>query len=206
MSRILLCLLACLLVGTPYGHAQAPKAPSEQDIHQIFNNEFGQKLLFFKPYDFPVEVERIHKGLVGNLDKWVKLGLVTKKKSRFLAEKVMYGEPRQVSVGGFEYNLDQDNMWVSNQGFFYGRPNLKEVFNVSQVSAQGEDYVCEVYLSWYAVDIPDWLEKVNLKDRKLRTLKRAKESERRPFEKHIYFIFKGQRWHLWTEKSGEGLF
>ena len=184
----------------------APKAPDEKQVRHIFNNDYGQRLLFFKPFEFPQEVERIHKAMVGSLDKWVKVGLVTKKKSRFLAEKIMYGEPRMVSVGGFEYNLNQDNMWVSDQGFFYGRPNLKQVFEVSPPSQREEDYFCEVYLSWYVVDIPDWLGKVNLNDRKNRPLKRAKESEKRPFEKRIYFIYRDKRWRLWTEKGRQDLF
>ena len=206
MERCIKITLFCLIFCAQFSHAQAPKAPTEKEIRQAYNNNFGQKLLFFKPYDFPVEVERTHKVMIKALDPWVKLGLVNKKKTRFLAEKMMYGEPREVSVGGFEYSLNQDNMWVSDQGFFYGRPNIKSIFNTSKVSPQNEDYVCEVYLSWYAVDIPDWLKKVNLKDRKHRDLKRALESEKRPFEKYVYFIYKEQRWQVWGKKSEESLF
>ncbi len=200
LSWILLLLLSTSVLG------QSPRPPSEKTLTLLFNNDYGQRLLFFKPNDFPLEVERIHKAMVGSLDKWVKLDLVVKKKSRFLAEKIMYGEPRMVSVGGFEYSLNQDNMWVSEQGFFYGRPNLKQILEVGPVSEKDEDYFCEVYLSWYVVDMPDWVKKVNLKDRKNRSLKRAKESEKRPFEKRIYFIYQNQRWRLWTEKGKQDLF
>ncbi len=197
-------ILALLLSVACWG--QTPKAPTKAQIQLIFNNDYGQRLLFFKPFEFPLEVERTHKAMVGSLDKWVKVGLVTKKKSRFLAEKIMYGEPRMVSVGGFEYNFNADNMWVSDQGFFYGRPNLKKVLEVSHPSQFEEDYFCEVYLSWYVVDIPDWLAKINLKDRKNRSLKRAVESEKRPFEKRINFIYQEKRWRLWKEKGKQDLF
>ena len=50
------------------------------------------------------------------------------------------------------------------------------------------------------------LKKINLKDRKHRDLKRALESEKRPFEKYVYFIYKEQRWRLWGKKSEESLF
>ncbi len=198
--------LALMLLFSAGSWGQGPKPPDAKQIQRIFNNDYGQRLLFFKPYEFPQEVERIHKGIVGKLDKWVKLGLVTKKKSRFLAEKIMYGEPRMVSVGGFEYNFNPDNMWVSDQGFFYGRPNLKKVFEVSPPSQREEDYFCEVYLSWYVVDMPDWLGRVNLNDRSNRILKRAKESEKRPFEKRIYFIYQNQRWQIWKDKGKQDLF
>ena len=206
MARCVQVIVLCLLGCAQLGHAQIPKAPTDKEVRQVFNNEFGQKLLFFKPYDFPIEVERTHKVMIKALDPWVKLGLVNKNKSRFLAEKIMYGEPREVSVGGFEYTLNQDNMWVSDQGFFYGRPSIKDIFSISKVSPQNEDYVCEIYLSWFAVDVPDWLKKINLKERKHRDLKRALESEDRPFEKYVYFIYKGQRWQLWGKKKEESLF
>lgn len=206
MVRCVQVIVLCLLGCAQFGHAQIPNAPTDKEVRQVFNNEFGQKLLFFKPYDFPVEVERTHKVMINALDPWVKLGLINKNKSRFLAEKMMYGEPREVSVGGFEYSLNQDNMWVSDQGFFYGRPSIKDVFTISKVSPQNEDYVCEIYLSWFAIDVPDWLKKINLKDRKHRDLKRALESEDRPFEKYVYFIYKGQRWQLWGKKKEESLF
>jgi len=35
---------------------QAPKAPDEKQIRHIFNNDYGQRLLFFKPFEFPQEV------------------------------------------------------------------------------------------------------------------------------------------------------
>ncbi len=103
---------------------QAPKAPTKEQIQLIFNNDYGQRLLFFKPFEFPIELERTHKAMVKSLDKWVKVGLVTKNKSRFLAEKIMYGEPRMVSVGGFKYDVNSENMWVSDQGFFLWTPQF----------------------------------------------------------------------------------
>jgi hypothetical protein len=197
-------MLALIFSVTCWG--QTPKALTAAKIQLIFNNDYGQRLLFFKPFELPLEVERTHKAMVGSLDKWVKVGLITKKKSRFLAEKIMYGEPRMVSVGGFVYDFNADNMWVSDQGFFYGRPNLKDVFEVGKPSKRNEGYFCEVYLSWYVVDVPDWLGKVNLSDRENRSLKRAQESEKRPFEKRIYFIYDDSRWRLWTEKGKQDLF
>ncbi len=186
--------------------AQPPKPPNENKVRLIFNGDFGQKLLFFKPREFPYEVERTHKKVVRSMDKWVKLDLVIKKKTRFLAEKIMYGEPRMVSVGGFEFSLNQDNPWVSDQGFFYGRANMKDLFELSPVSHMAGEYYCEAYVSWTVVDMPDWLVKVNLKERQNRLLKRAYESQKRPFEKRIHLIYREKKWQLWDEKGEQKLF
>lgn len=195
--------LSCALIILPVEAATVTK-PTEAQIAQVFNQYYGQKLMFFKPVEVPQEVERIHKSLVAELDQWVKLDLLTRKNSRFLAEKMMYGEPRMVSVGGFQYDLNPDNPWVSQQGFFYGRPKLKEVFTVSPPSEIAAEIVCEVYLSWYVVDQPDWINKIDIKQYRL--LKRASESFKRPFEKRIYLVFTENRWKLWTTKGEQKLF
>lgn len=187
--------------------AQAdPKKPSEQEVRMIFNQGFGQSLLFYMPHKLPIEIERIHKSLEKKLDIWVNLGLLNKKNTRFLAEKMMYGEPREVSVGGYKYELNHDNAWVSEKGIFYGRPEMASLFEVSPVSHIGSHFVCEVYLSWYVEDVPDWLNKVDLSGREFRQLRRAQESQERPFEKRLYLIHQDNRWALWKEKGEQSLF
>ena len=198
-------LIACLFIAST-SFAQKPKVPDENVVRLIFNESLGQKLLFFKPRKLPYEVERTHKKLVRSMEKWVNLDLIIKKKTRFLAEKIMYGEPRMVSVGGFEFSLNQDNPWVSEQGFFYGRANMKDLFELSAVSFIADEYYCEAYVSWTVVDMPDWLPKVNLKERQNRLLKRAFESHKRPFEKRIHLIYREKKWQLWDEKGEQTLF
>jgi len=202
--RILI-IVICLVIASN-NHAQVPKAPTEAEVRQVFNQNFGQNLLFFNPYQVPIEIERTHKSMAKKLDQWVALGLYTKTKTRFMAEKMMYGEPREVSVGGFKYELNQTNPWVSEQGAFYGRPNMQELFDVSTPTHVGSDYYSEVYLSWYVVDMPEWIKKVDLRERKHRQLKRAIESEKKPFEKRLYLLFREGRWQIWDEKGKQSLF
>lgn len=199
-------LVICLVAFSVSTFAQAPKPPDEKTVRFVFNQEFGQNLLFFNPYKVPMEIERTHKSMVKKLDQWVKLEVYTKTKTRFLAEKMMYGEPREVSVGGFKYELNQDNPWVSEQGVFYGRPAMSELFEVSTPTHVGSDYYSEVYLSWHVVDVPEWVSKVDLRDRKHRLLKRAQESQKRPFEKRLYLIYRQGRWGIWDEKGKQSLF
>lgn len=184
----------------------APAKPSPELAKRIIDQEFSQSLMFFKPYDLPVEFERTHKSMVKKLDKWVKLGLVSKSKTRFLSEKMMYGSLREVSVGGFKYELNKDSPWVSEKGVFYGKPAVLDIFEISAPSHVNSDYFSEVYFSWYATDIPDWVPKIDLKERKHRQIKRAVESKNRPFEKRLYLIYRDNKWMLWDEKGKQSLF
>jgi hypothetical protein len=183
----------------------APK-PSQAQVRQIINQEFSQTLMFFKPYDLPVEFERTHKAMVKKLAGWVKLGLVKQTKTRFLSEKMMYGSIREVSVGGYKYELNQDNQWVSEKGVFYGKPVVADIFEISSPSQVNNDEVSEVYFSWYAAGVPNWVTKIDLKERKHRQIKRAYESKKRPFEKRLYLVYRDKKWILWVDKDKQSLF
>lgn len=193
-------------VGLGLQGALAVPKPSPELVRKLINQQFGQSLMFFKPYDLPVEFERSHTAMVKKLDKWVKLGLVKQIKTRFLAEKMMYGSIREVSVGGYEYTLNMASPWVSEKGVFYGKPVVLDILDISPPSHMNSDYFCEVYFSWYAADIPEWVEKINLKDREYRQLRRAAESRKKPFEKRLYFILRDNQWVLWNEKGKQTLF
>lgn len=186
--------------------AQGPNPPDEKTVRKIFNQEYGQNLLFFSPYKMPFEMERTHKAMVKQLDPWVELGILTKKKTRFLAEKMMYGSLREISVGGFKYDLNHENPWVSEQGAFYGRPSMQKLFDASRPTHVGSDYYSEVYLSWHVIDIPEWVSKLDLRERKHRQLRRAAESTKRPFEKRLYLLYRKGQWQVWKEKGEQSLF
>ena len=201
MGFVLTLLILC--VGLWVNDARAQSPPSHAEIEMIFNQQYAQNLLFYKPHDYPIEIERSHQQKVNELDEWVALDLLIRKKTRFVAEKIMYGEPREVSVGGYEYALNQQNPYVSDQGFFYGRPFLKQIFTVSKPVSIGNEFFCEVYLSWYVVDIPDWLGKFKQKPRLLR---RVLNSQTAPFEKSIHLIQREGKWRLWDDKGKQTLF
>jgi hypothetical protein len=184
----------------------APPKPSAELAKRIIDEECGQSLMFFKPYGLPVEFERTHKSMVRKLDKWVAFDLVSKSKVRFISEKMMYGSLREVSVGGFKYELNLDSAWVSDKGIFYGKPAVLEVLEISPPSHVSSDYFSEIYFSWYASNIPDWAPKIDLKEREHRVIKRAIESKKRPFEKRLYLIYRDNKWMLWDEKGKQSLF
>lgn len=199
--------VATLVYGDIY---LLPTQPTNAQVVEIFDRELGQKLLFHKPFDLPIEVERSHGSLVKKIEPWVKLGFIKKEKTRFLAEKIMYGEPREVSVGGFKYTFNEENPLVSEKGIFYGRPSVQQIFSVSQVSDIAGEYFCEVYLSWQVNDMPDWVAKIDVKQRENRLLRRALESHKRPFEKRLQLMLIQGKWHLWEgngdKKTSQTLF
>lgn len=181
-----------------------PSAPSEADIQHLFDGDFGQTLLFFMPEKLPMEIERIQNSLVKKLDQYVTAGVVVRKNSRFMAEKIMYGEPREVSVGGYTYSLNAESQWVSEKGIYYGRPRIQKILEISAPQDIGGRIYCEVYLSWYADQLPDWLDKIDWRSE--RALKRAKESKEKPFEKRLSFEFKDGKWVVWKDKNPQTLF
>ena len=200
LSKLLVML--CFVQGA-VAFSLVPTQPSNTDIVKIFDTQLGQKLLFHKPFDLPIEVERTHKSLIKQIEPWVKLGLITKEKTRFLAEKIMYGELREVSVGGFKYSYNQDSPLIGEKGIFYGRPSVQEIFSVSQVSDISGEFFCEVYLSWHVNDVPGWVAKVDIKQRENRLLRRALESHTRPFEKRLQLILISDEWQLWQGREGQ---
>ncbi|MCP5326668.1 MAG: hypothetical protein H7A09_10155 [Oceanospirillaceae bacterium] len=181
-----------------------PAPPAESDITRLFEQGFGQELLFFMPEKLPLEIERIQNTMVKKLDQYVKAGVLTRENTRFLAEKIMYGEPREVSVGGYTYKLNEASQWVSPKGIYYGHPRIREILEVSTpMDINGRIY-CEVYLSWYADQLPEWLDKIDW--RAERALKRARESKEKPFEKRLNFEFKDGKWDIWKDKAPQTLF
>ena len=190
----------------PSNAPPAPPAPTQAQVTKIFNDYFSQQLLFFKLKDLPAEIERTHKAKVKEMDKWVALGLLKKSKSRFKAEKIMYGSKRIVSVGSFKYELNDKSPWVGADGFFYGRPKMLKLLEVSPPRHVNTDFFSEAYVSWHVIDRPDWVAKVDKRSRANRMLKRAVNSKKQPFEKRIYLIYRDGLWRLWTERGEQTLF
>lgn len=199
-KNIFVCVL--LLFSLPL--AAQPEKPGNERITALFDAHFGQALLFFMPEKLPLEIERTQTGMVKKLDQYVNAGVVKRENTRFLAEKMMYGELREVSVGGYTYSLNMDSQWVSEKGIYYGRPRVREVLEISPPTQIDEHFFCEVYLSWYADQLPDWLDKIDW--RQERILKRARESAQKPFEKRLNFEFKEGKWELWLAKNPQTLF
>jgi len=183
-----------------------PSKPSNEVIESIFNKEFAQQPLLFLPFEFPIEIERTHADMAKALLPWVELGLINKSNTRFLADKKMYGETRQVSVGGYLYELNLDNKWVTENGFIYGRPALHSVLSISTPTHINANYVIEVYLEWKVVDIPPWVKDVDLSHRKMRLLRRSAESESKPFEKRVYLKYQDAQWMIWDDEGKQTLF
>lgn len=207
MQYVFMKVLSLVLILFQSGLLSADvKMPSADEVASIFKRHYGQRLLFFKPMELPIEIERTHTPLVRELEQWVALNLVTQEKTRFLAEKMMYGSLREISVGGYKYSLNRSNQWVSEQGFYYGRPAIKEVLETAEPSHLNAHYYSEVHFSWYVSEQPKWLSLARTDGRRERLLRRAKESYERPFEKRMYLIYKEGKWDLWLEKGDQPLF
>jgi len=184
----------------------APKKADENTVMQVFKESFSQSLMFFKPAEFPLGVEKGDKKQIKQMKPWLKLGLITKSKKRVRVEKIYKGKPRIMEVNGYLYELNQENPWVSDKGFYYGRPSMQALLSVSEPQYVSTDFFSEAYITWHVVDQPDWVKKVDKRPRTHRPLKRAMQSKKQPFEKRIYIIYRDNKWRLWVEKGDQSLF
>lgn len=186
--------------------APAPKAANAQTVMQVFNESFSQSLMFFKPTEFPLGVEKGNKKQIKKMKPWLKMGLISKSKKRVRVEKIYKGKPRIMEVNGYLYELNQESPWVSDKGFYYGRPSMKALLSISEPQHVSTDYFSEAYITWYVIDQPDWIKKIDKRDRNNRPLKRAMQSDQQPFEKRIFIIYRDNKWRLWKEKGDQSLF
>ena len=184
----------------------APKAADENTVMQVFKESFSQSLMFFKPAEFPLGVEKSDKKQIKKMKPWLKLGLITKSKKRVRVEKMYKGKPRIMEVKGYLYELNQKNQWVSDKGFYYGRPSMKALLSISKPQHVSTDFFSEAYITWHVVEQPEWIKKIDKRHRDNRPLRRAMESEQQPFEKRIHIIYRDNKWRLWKEKGDQSLF
>ena len=205
LGCIVLCLFSAFCVAQE-STMPAPKAADEAAVMQVFKESFSQSLMFFKPAGFPLSVERSDKQQIKKMKPWLKLGLITKTKKRVRVKKMYHGSLRIVEVNGYLYELNQENQWVSEKGFYYGRPNMQALISVSEPQHVSTDFFSEAYLTWHVEDQPEWVKKVDKRKREHRPLKRAMQSKKQPFEKRIYIIYRDGKWRLWKEKGDQSLF
>ena len=90
LSFAILCLYSVFAMGQD-ANIPAPKAADENTVMQVFKESFSQSLMFFKPAEFPLSVERGDKKQIKKMKPWLKLGLITKSKQRVRVEKMYQG-------------------------------------------------------------------------------------------------------------------
>lgn len=208
MMRFLLFLWACLVLpahGYKLLEHQAPKAATATAIQSLFKDRFSQQLMYFNFKALPLKIEATDKRAVKEMDPWLKQELVTRRKVKLRVEKMLYGSKRVIEALGYEFELNANSPWVSDQGLYYGRPTLKAIKDVSAPQFVKNDFFSEVYLTWYVSDHPEWLSKVDLRARQNRPLRRALESEQQPFEARIYLVYRNKRWQLWEDEGQQTL-
>lgn len=208
MIRVFLLMWACFaLPSFSYQllEHQAPEAATASDIQTLFKDRFSQQLMYFNLKSLPLKIEASDKRAVKEMDPFLKQELVTRRKVKLRVEKVLYGAKRVLEALGYEYTLNPDSPWVSEQGLYYGRPTLKAIKDVSAPQFVKNDFFSEVYLTWYVSDHPGWVKSVDLRSRQNRPLRRALESEQKPFEARIYLVYRGKRWQLWEDEGKQSL-
>ena len=158
--------------------------------------------LMWTPFPLPYEVDRAQSSTDSVLlESLYKHGLVTRESELRLAGEAVNGRSRKVAQALWVYRYPDGRAGDTAEGFYYGRPELLRVVELSAPYLVGDYYYAEAYIQWAAVDLQTWIQDPAL--RTARTLRRSLESRVKPFERRVYLQFDGQQWGFWRGQPGQ---
>ena len=158
--------------------------------------------LFWSPFPLPYEIDRTQTTVDSVLlEALYKHGLVTRESELRLAGDAVNGRSRKVAQALWIYRYPESRAEDTAEGFYYGRPELLRIVELSAPYLVGEYYYAEAFIQWAAVDLQTWIQDPAL--RTARTLRRSLESRVKPFERRVYLQFDGQQWGFWRGQPGQ---
>lgn len=189
-------LLMCMLLISELANAQ-PKL-TRNAAFRIIDHALQHQSLFWQGFAIPYAIERNSKDKdAAMLDALYRNKMLTRKDDILVDENHSSGRRKVLLVYLYEFT-DPENEYQG--GFYYGRGRLKEIIELSPPYLIGEYYYAEAYIAWSVVDFQSWA--ADPAFRKARTLRRSKESGRKPFEKRVYLQYDGSQWGFWQGEPG----
>lgn len=191
------CLLFSSITWAEMPH-EAPELTSDMAT-ELFAQALSTKPLYWMPFPFPYDVDRSGVPTKDSrlLDALFRHGLI-ERDSGF----------RVVDVEGSHYKRRVEAIWTyrypsvrtgknagRDEGFYYGYGRLIKILEVSAPQWVIDAYYAEVRYQWVVEDVQDWVKDPAFKQ--ARTLRRAVESQTRPFETLGYVQFDGTQWQVW---------
>lgn len=192
-------LLMCLAISlTLSSVASALPILTENTARRVLDEGLKQQSLFWQAFAIPyvIEVNSAHKD-AAMLKALEKNGLLTRKKEMRMI-KLDNGKRKKITMV-YDYQFADPSV-EGLGGFYYGYGKLESIMELSSPYLIGEYYYAEAYVTWSVDDFQSWA--ADPAFRKARTLRRSKESKRKPFEKRIYLQHDGKEWALWQGKPG----
>ena len=192
--KVLIRLIASLLIAAP---AAAIPPLTENTAARIIDDALKRQPLFWQGFAIPyvIELKSTHKD-ADMLKAMFKHGLLTQKKEMRMIK--LEGADRKKITMIYEYDFADPGQ--QGQGFYYGIGRLKDILSLSPAYQVGDYFYAEAYVRWYVDDFQSWAAEPAF--RKARTLRRSKESKRKPFEKRLYLQHDGNDWAFWQGKPG----
>ena len=189
--KLLIFLLMCSSA------AQAIPPLTENTARRIIDNALKSQPLFWQGFAIPytIEVKSTHKD-ADMLKALFEGGMLTQKKEMRMIQ--LPGADRKKITMIYDYDFADPAQ--AGQGFYYGVGRLKDILSLSPPYQIGDYFYAEAYVRWYVEDFQSWAAAPAF--RKARTLRRSKESKRKPFEKRVYIQHDGKEWGFWQGKPG----
>lgn len=189
-------VIICMLLAASIG-AQAQPPLTENTAIRVIDEGLKRQSLFWQGFAIPyvIEIKSTHKD-ADMLKAMHASGLLTQKKEMRMIK--LPGADRKKITMIYEYDFADPSQ--AGQGFYYGVGRLKDILSLSPAYQIGDYYYAEAYVRWYVDDFQSWA--ADPAFRKARTLRRSKESKRKPFEKRLYLQHNGKDWAFWQGKPG----
>ena len=207
--RFQYCLILWLL--SALAQAQQPFL-NERTAFELIDTALQQEPLLWMPFPLPYEIDRASQDKDARLlEALFDHDLVQREKVTRMVEVTENGVARRKVRVGWRYvypasrEIAPEHRTVTEgqtqQGFYYGRRQLKAIMELTSGYRLGEYYYAEAYIQWFVADLQDWVD--DLAFDRARTLRRSKESFDKPFEKRVYLMHDGDSWGFWNGTPGQ---
>ena len=116
------------------------------------------------------------------------MGLVLRER-HISTEEIEKGRKRVVVA--WRYDWSDDEM----SGVPYGKRRVKSLVTMTDPIERDAQWFVEVSIRWFVDGLADWIDQPAFK--RARPLRRALESEDKPFEATLYLEYVDHHWRLW---------
>lgn len=172
---------------------------TEAQALKLINQKMQHERLYWTPFPLPYEVPQASTNkdakLLAALEKQ---GLVSKEA---LEVEVAQQNGRPQYELRWKYHYQPLRQHYEKEGFYYGKPKLLRVIEVSQPIPTKQGLFVLVNIEWMVADLQAWTKDKAFQS--ARTLRRSQSSATQPFEEKIHFQYlpNSDSWQIWD--SGE---
>lgn len=179
--------------------ASAQPSLSKSQAQTLIKNDMQYERLYWTPFPLPYELPQASTSKDAKLlAALAKHNLVSREAVK-VAVAVHNGKPQYEQR--WLYNYQPLRQAYDREGFYYGKPKLLRIAQLSEPStAKGKVFVL-VRIEWMVDDLQHWITDPAFKI--ARTLRRSQHSARQPFEKKIYFEYlpESESWQQWSPNN-----